>query len=216
MTSLRVGARLWPTAAEGPGERYALWLQGCSLRCPGCCNPHLFDPAGGESVHVATLLREVVGARAEIDGVSVLGGEPFDQAQALSPFVRGVRERGLGVIVFTGFSLLELQERTDPAVRDVLMATDLLIDGRFDAARPETRRRWVGSANQRFHYLSGRYSATIELGAGGRNEQRLEVRIDLAGRVQVNGWPDRFPSRRRTRTSVRSSRSGPAVPPESD
>jgi anaerobic ribonucleoside-triphosphate reductase activating protein len=193
MTTLRVGARLWPTAAEGPGERYALWLQGCSLRCPGCCNPHLFDPAGGESVDVDSLLREVMGAPAEIEGVSILGGEPFDQAQALLPFVRGVRELELGVIVFTGLSLSELQERTDPAVRGVLSATDLLIDGRFDATYPETRRRWVGSANQRFHYLTGRYSPDIERGANGRHEQRLEVRIDPAGRVQLNGWPGRLP-----------------------
>jgi len=140
-------------------------------------------------VDVARLLREVTGARSEIEGVSVLGGEPFDRAEALVPFVRGVRELGLGVIVFTGFSLSELQARADPAVRDVLTATDLLIDGRYDAARPETRRRWVGSANQRFHYLTGRYSPAIELGAGGRQEQRLEVRIDPDGRVQVNGWP---------------------------
>jgi anaerobic ribonucleoside-triphosphate reductase activating protein len=193
MAVLWVGARRATTTAEGPGTRYAVWLQGCSIRCAGCCNPHLFDPRMGEGVEVSTLLREVAGTRDEIDGVSVLGGEPFDQAEELAPFVRGVRALGLGVIVFTGFTLEELRARDDAAAGDVLAATDVLVDGRYDAVHPETRRMWVGSANQRFHYLTARYTSAIEEGPEGRREERLEVRIEPDGRVQRNGWPSGSP-----------------------
>jgi anaerobic ribonucleoside-triphosphate reductase activating protein len=189
MAVLRVGARCEATTAEGPGARYAVWLQGCSIRCTGCCNPHLFDRREGEGVDVSALLREVAGARDEIEGVSVLGGEPFDQAEELAPFVRGVRALRLGIIVFTGFTLEELRERNDPATGDVLAAADLLVDGRYDSSRPETHRMWVGSANQRFRYLTARYTSAIEEGPEGRREQRLEVRIAPDGRVQRNGWP---------------------------
>lgn len=189
MAVLRVGARRAAADAEGPGTRYAVWLQGCSIRCAGCCNPHLFDPAGGEGIEVSSLLREVAEARDAIEGVSVLGGEPFDQAQALSPFVQGVRELGLGVIVFTGFSLEQLRERDDTAVADVLAATDVVVDGRYDAALPETHRMWAGSANQRFHYLTRRYSPAIEAGPGGRAVDSIEISIDPCGSVHLNGWP---------------------------
>jgi anaerobic ribonucleoside-triphosphate reductase activating protein len=164
-----------------------VWLQGCSIRCAGCCNPHLLDAAGGEDVEVGALLREVADVRAEIEGVTVLGGEPFDQAEGLVSFVRRVREMDLGVIVFTGFTLEELNGRDDPAVGDVLAATDLLVDGRFDPGRPEGRRMWVGSTNQRFCYLTNRYSSAIEEGPEGLVVDRLEVRITPDGRVDIDG-----------------------------
>ena len=76
--TLRVGARVRATCAEGPGTRYALWLQGCSLRCPGCCNPQLFDPRGGEELPLALLAAEISDVRDQIEGVTLLGGEPFE------------------------------------------------------------------------------------------------------------------------------------------
>lgn len=189
MAIIQVGARRAATTAEGPGRRYALWTQGCSLRCRGCCNPHLFDAGAGESVDVRTLLQEVAAVAAHCEGVSVLGGEPFDQARGLAAFLRGVRELGLGVIVFTGFTLEQLRERDEDAVDEVIAATDLLVDGRYDLRQPETRRLWVGSRNQRFHYLTARYTAAIENDPDGRSLQRVEVRIDADGRVERNGWP---------------------------
>lgn len=189
MAIIQVGARREATTAEGPGTRYALWTQGCSLRCRGCCNPHLFDPAGGESVEVGVLLQEVSATAARIEGVSILGGEPFEQPHGLAPFVQGVRELGLGVIIFTGFTLEQLRERPEQAVAAVLAATDLLVDGRYDSQQPETQRPWVGSLNQRFHYLTTRYSSAIENSPDGRSLQRVELRIDADGRVERNGWP---------------------------
>jgi anaerobic ribonucleoside-triphosphate reductase activating protein len=186
---LRVGACVPVTRAEGPGARYALWVQGCSIRCPGCCNPHLFEGAGGQAVGVDTLMAEIRGARPAIEGVTFLGGEPFEQAGALAHVAAGARDLGLSVMVFSGYTLEELRALTDAGVDALLRVTDVLVDGRYDARRPERNRRWAGSANQRFHYLTGRYSREIEVPAAGRPLREVEVRIDADGRIQSNGWP---------------------------
>jgi anaerobic ribonucleoside-triphosphate reductase activating protein len=186
---IRVGARVPVTEAEGPGRRYALWLQGCSIRCPGCCNPHLFDGAGGEACDAATLLGEIAAVRDRVEGVTLLGGEPFEQAAGLVPLVRGTRDLGLSVIVFTGYTVEALSASRDPAVRHLLDAIDVLVDGRYERWRPEPRRLWVGSANQRFHYLTGRYGPEIEVPAAGGPRHTVEVRIGADGRWSANGWP---------------------------
>ena len=186
---LGVGARVPVTRAEGPGARYALWLQGCSIRCPGCCNPHLFEPSGGERVGGAVLLAEMRHVRDEIEGLTVLGGEPFDQAEALLPVLRGACDLGLSVVVFSGFTLEELRARPEGAVRDVLGTIDVLVDGRYDASRPETERLWAGSTNQRFHYFTDRYSPAIERPDADEPLRSVEVRLGADGRVSANGWP---------------------------
>ena len=186
---LRVGARVPVTRVEGPGARYALWVQGCSIRCPGCCNPHLFDAALGSAVPVDALLAEVAVARPAIEGLTLLGGEPFDQAAAVARLAAGTRALGLSVMTFTGYTLEELRARADAAVDALLLATDVLVDGRYEAARPERRRLWAGSENQRFHYLSDRYSPEIEVPPAGQPLRAVEIRIETDGRVRGNGWP---------------------------
>ncbi|HVQ31749.1 MAG TPA: 4Fe-4S single cluster domain-containing protein [Vicinamibacteria bacterium] len=186
---VRVGARVPVTRAEGPGARFALWLQGCSLRCAGCCNPRLFEAEGGTRVSVADLLIEVAAVRAQVEGVTLLGGEPFEQAEALAPFASGVRALGLSVLTFSGYRREELHSRRDAGVRALLAATDVLVDGRYEATRPETSRLWAGSTNQRFHYLTSRYSAEIETPRGDDALRTVEVRLGSDGTVAVNGWP---------------------------
>src|SRR5262245_28687224 len=188
--SVRVGARVPVTRVEGPGARYALWVQGCSIRCPGCCNPHLFAAAGGERVAVETLLAEIRAAGPAIEGVTFLGGEPFEQASALARVARGSRGLGLSVMVFSGYTLEELAARVaDDGVAALLRYTDVLVDGRYEASRPERTRLWAGSENQRFHYLTDRYGPEIERPADGAALREVEVRIEADGTISANGWP---------------------------
>lgn len=187
--TVRVGSRVAVTLAEGPGARYALWLQGCSLRCAGCCNPHFFEATGGSLVPVSQLLAEVAAERPRVEGVTLLGGEPFEQAGALAPFAAGVRTLGLSVLVFSGYRVEDLRARRDPGVAALLAATDVLVDGRYEAAHPETQRLWAGSTNQRFHYLTDRYSPTIERPAERGALRSVEVRLGPDGTLSLNGWP---------------------------
>src|ERR1700742_2412983 len=90
------------TEAEGPGRRFALWVQGCAIRCPGCCNPEMFDPRRGTEMSVAEVLAQIP---AGVEGVTFLGGEPFEQAEALAELAREVKARGLTVMVFSGHAI---------------------------------------------------------------------------------------------------------------
>jgi len=190
---VRVGQVIEETLAEGPGARFALWAQGCSLRCPGCCNPHLFEAAGGAGVEVAALLARLAGVRARVQGVTLVGGEPFEQAEALAAFARGARGLGLSVLVFSGHTLEELRGEAAPAGSAALLAeTDLLIDGRYLAAQPERERRWAGSRNQRFHFLTGRHRPGIEIIGAGEAARTVEIRLGPDGSVHASGWPERW------------------------
>jgi anaerobic ribonucleoside-triphosphate reductase activating protein len=186
--ALRVAARVAPTEAEGPQLRYALWLQGCPLRCDGCCNPGMHAPEGGEVVPVAVLAGEIE-ATPGIEGVTFLGGEPFAQAPALAGLAGRVRALGLGVMVFTGYALEALRASRDPGVAALLAGTDLLVDGPYERARASSARRFIGSDNQRIHAFGPRYAALAAPGGWPAGEGDVEVRIDGA-RVFLNGAPD--------------------------
>jgi len=188
--TLRIARIAERTLAEGPGLRFALWVQGCHVRCAGCCNPHLFDPRGGQPLPVAALEDRLLAARAGLEGITLLGGEPFEQATGLAALATWARELGLGVMTFTGHVLEDLRASRDPGVAELIDATDLLVDGRYERSLPDPSRRWVGSTNQRFHFLTRRYSPGIELVAPGEVERTVELHVTTDGTALVNGWPE--------------------------
>src|ERR1700722_10468979 len=100
------------TEAEGPGRRYALWFQGCPLRCPGCCNPEMLPFEGGHSIRLADVVAKVeLAARSEgIEGITLLGGEPLAYAAGGAALSRAVQQRGLTVMIFSGFTLEEARQ----------------------------------------------------------------------------------------------------------
>jgi anaerobic ribonucleoside-triphosphate reductase activating protein len=187
---LRVGAWVERTSCEGPGARFALWVQGCRIRCAGCCNPQLFGTAGGRRVTTQSLAERLRARAAELEGVTLLGGEPFEQAEALAELARAARAAGLSVMTFTGHLLEELRARAEPGVAELLAATDLLVDGPYERERPESRRRWVGSTNQRFHFLTDRYAPGIELARPGVPFREVGVEIAPDGTVRAHGFPE--------------------------
>ncbi len=183
--SLRVAQLVPRTEAEGPGHRFALWVQGCALRCPGCCNPEMFAFERGTVMTVEDLAARVL-ATPGIEGLSLLGGEPFSQPGPAADLCERVRAAGLGIMVFTGFTLAELKAQAHPDVERLLATVDLLVDGRFEKDQPDTRRRWIGSRNQVMHFLTPRYSP---------DEPRFtapntaEVHF-VDGKLVINGWPE--------------------------
>lgn len=187
MTDVRLQvAQIVPcTEAEGPGRRFALWFQGCPLRCPGCCNPEFIPFQGGESMSLADVLAALDAARSEgIEGITLLGGEPLAHAEGSAALAAAARERGLSVMVFSGYTL-EAARQMGPAVNAVLAHTDILVDGPYVREQPDAARRWVGSTNQRIHFLSGRYRADDPCW---RERNTLEIRV-RGGEVSVNGFP---------------------------
>jgi anaerobic ribonucleoside-triphosphate reductase activating protein len=179
--TLTVAHRVARTEAEGPGERYALWLQGCPMRCPGCCNQEMLPFAGGSQMSVEEILGEIDG----VEGITLLGGEPFAQAEAAAVLCERVRERALSVMVFSGYTLDEIAELPGPGPGRLLRACDLLVDGRYEATQPEARRRWIGSTNQVMHFLSDRYQPSEPRFTAPNS---VELRLQ-GGELMVNGFP---------------------------
>src|SRR5436190_19312571 len=97
--TLRVAQIVPCTEAEGPGKRFALWFQGCPLRCPGCCNPEMLPFEGGEARtldEVVSLLRETATEHA-LEGITLLGGEPLAHATAGTALAKAAHALGLNV-----------------------------------------------------------------------------------------------------------------------
>lgn len=191
MHYLNIASRLPCTEAEGPGRRAALWVQGCNKRCRGCCNPAYLQLVERELVSAASVLDWLENAYHvhNLEGVTFLGGEPMLQAQGLAVVAQGAQSLGLSVMVFSGYTKAELEVLKLPGCVQLLQHTDVLVDGPYDAKLPEHRRRWAGSTNQHFHYLTARYNAHIE--SKGNIERVLEVRLKTDGSVFINGWPEK-------------------------
>ena len=80
--NLRIHDVLPRSRANGPGVRYTIWLQGCSIHCPGCSNTDTWDPQGGYEKSVADIIKDIK-AEPGLDGVTITGGEPLDQYEAV-------------------------------------------------------------------------------------------------------------------------------------
>lgn len=185
---LRVATISEDTEAEGPGRRWSLWVQGCTLRCAGCCNPEMFAAERGTLWQLPEIATALDAARARgVEGISILGGEPFEQAAGCAVVAREARARGLTVMVYSGYTLAELHARPDAA--PLLAEIDLLVDGRYDRERPEppppVGRRWLGSTNQTMHFLTAAYRPDDP-----RMHTANTVELHWTnGQLLVNGWP---------------------------
>lgn len=178
MTALRLAHIVRHTHSEGPGLRTAIWVQGCTIRCPGCCNPELFTKKGGTVTEPA----EVIAACEGAEGLTVVGGEPFEQAEGLAALLQAM-PADLSRLVFSGYRLEELQARKCPHTDAVLANLDVLVDGRYDASEPDDSRRYIGSKNQRIHFLTDRYGPDDFRGSA-----TMELRYK-DGKLVVVGWP---------------------------
>jgi anaerobic ribonucleoside-triphosphate reductase activating protein len=178
-TPWRVHGVLPRSVASGPGERFTIWSQGCALACPGCFNPQTHAAAHGTTRTVGDLLGEVLNEPG-IEGVTLTGGEPLEQPEAVAAFCAELRANSdLGVIVLTGFTRAEIE--ADPDRAAAVAATDLVVAGRYNRRRP-LGAGLRGSANKIYWDLTGRYR---ESDLGGVPD--MEVNIGNDGMVTVTG-----------------------------
>ncbi len=181
---LRLHRYLPVTHVDGPGARAGVWVQGCPIRCAGCAVPCTWPPDGGSLTSVEELAAQILRGP-EVEGVSLLGGEPFAQAPALAELAKAVRGAHLSVVVFTGYEIEFIRRCRRAGWRELLALTDLLIDGPYVAELEDYSRPWVGSSNKRYHFLTDRYR-DLE-GRLSEIPNRVEVRISPDGRILMNG-----------------------------
>lgn len=177
---LRVFQILKNTKVEGPGRRYCIWVQGCSRHCKGCQAVHTWSHSGGKLLEVSDIISDIL-AQKNIEGVTFLGGEPFEQAEALGEIAEAVKKAGLSVLCFTGGLIEDL--RLNPSNKKLLDSIDLLIDGEFMVDKVDYSRPWCGSSNQRYHFLTDRYNEEIFE----KYKNKVELNISKNGTVFMNG-----------------------------
>lgn len=148
--TLRLAGVVRESIVDGPGLRLTVFAQGCPHGCPGCHNPQTHDPSGGYDSEPEPILA-ALDANPLLRGVTLSGGEPVDQAEAMLALARAVRERGRDVVMFTGYPFERLLEmgRERPAVAALLAQCCLLVDGPFVEAQRDLTLRFRGSRNQR-------------------------------------------------------------------
>ena len=134
--------------ANGPGRRYTLWVQGCSIRCLGCMNVDTWDPAGGYDISVDDLVKDIQGIK-NLDGVTITGGEPFDQFEPvfeLCSKLFGV----YSIFLTSGYTLKQIHQKKITKIMDVL---DIVCLGPFEKDKI-CKNKWKGSENQEIIYLT--------------------------------------------------------------
>ena len=140
---------------DGPGLRFAIFVQGCAHNCPGCHNPESHPYGTGRKYGVKKLL-DMVEGNPLVRGVTISGGEPFDQAQACGELASMLKAHGYDVWVYTGYLFEELLDRSDndQVTKVFLDNIDVLIDGPFLETQRSYDLKWRGSSNQRILDIS--------------------------------------------------------------
>jgi len=175
------------TEVEGPGKRFALWVQGCFFRCPDCCNPHLLEFKENRNVTVQYMLDEILKVKDKIEGVTFIGGEPFAQAKSLALLANEVRKHGLSVMIFTGFKLDALKKKNNlNGESDLIENSDIIVDGLFVNKMASRKRRYIGSDNQVIHILSDRYQHLVNNWPVG--DDGIEIKLEEDS-IMINGYP---------------------------
>lgn len=174
---LRIHAFLPRSRANGPGWRSVVWVQGCSLGCTGCFNPLTHAREGGEWIAIEALMGRIRAAGTE--GLTISGGEPLQQAEAVVALLEAARGIGLSTLVFTGFAWAEIQRL--PLAGRLLAAADVIVAGRY-VAEQRVASGLRGSENKTVHLLTPRHTlAEIEA------VPEAEVVISRDGSVVFSG-----------------------------
>ena len=170
----------------GPGSRFALWVNGCHRRCPGCVSVRLQLPQPRNERAVEAFLESF--DFSDTDGVTVSGGEPFNQPAELRKLVRWFRARGMeDILVYTGFTLEELRAIGSDCIDEILRSIAVLIDGPYVQALNSGKGNIKGSDNQRVLFMNEKFRPAYE--AYMRSERKMQE-FALGGMRVAVGIPD--------------------------
>lgn len=137
------------SAVNGPGVRYVVFTQGCPHACPGCQNPETWDIHKGKLYDVKTVIDDILSTK-YLDGVTFSGGDPLYQPQAIKEIAAALKEKGINIWCYTGWTYEELQSDARLAeAKQVLPYLDVLVDGPFILSLRSEDTLFRGSSNQR-------------------------------------------------------------------
>lgn len=148
---MRIKRICYPVRVLGPGTRVGIWVTGCSFGCPGCMSPELQDYHAGNEMDIPTILEMIGKIPGPVEGVTISGGEPFEQTVQLHRLVTGLRQQFTeDIIIYTGYTLQQLKARKCPDTDGVLGQIAVLIDGTYRESKDDGK-GLRGSSNQCIH-----------------------------------------------------------------
>jgi len=165
---------------NGPGDRFVIWTQGCRKMCKNCYNPETWSHYRNNLIDIDLLVEEI--KNSSISGVTISGGDPFEQPEELFYLLGEIKQLDLsdGVIVFSGYTIDEIRVREE--LRKSLDYIDVLIDGLYIDEKRITN-GLAGSSNQEFHFLTDKISRdSINI------DQEVEIH-SLGELIQITGFP---------------------------
>lgn len=184
MTLLNVAEICPTTHTLGPDQRFVIWVQGCCFRCRDCISPEWIPQEQAKLIDPIKLADYILSVP-NTQGLTVSGGEPMLQAPVLCELFTYLRQqRDFSIMCYTGFTLKELQAKSDPSINKILTLLDILIDGQY---MPELNdnKGWRGSSNQVVHFLSPRHLNEINLFSDRKRDVELHLRDDSALMVGI-------------------------------
>lgn len=189
MIRLQLSRTHFPVTTLGPGRRVGIWFQGCSIRCPGCISADTWGFKRGMTTTVENLHAVIAPWLNEADGVTISGGEPFDQPDALLKLLKLLNlSDHQDVLVYTGHPIEHIHQTLSLASGLV----DALISDPFELVAPQTL-ALRGSDNQRLHILTerGRQRFSTYDRPNENTKQSLDIMFADDGTVWLAGIPRR-------------------------
>lgn len=171
------------TKSEGPGKRFAIWVQGCSRMCKGCFAKETWSFETNQIYTVYDII-SIIQRHPEVEGITILGGEPLEQSAAIVELVSKARMLGLSVVLFTGYTFNNIKESDNTEWKRLLGCIDVLIDGEYREAEKCFDIPLIGSRNQNILFLTDRYTISDF------TNNRIEIRIKKNGTILYNGMGD--------------------------
>ncbi|MBW4829309.1 MAG: anaerobic ribonucleoside-triphosphate reductase activating protein [Clostridiaceae bacterium] len=147
---IRIAGIVKESIVDGPGIRLVVFGQGCKHHCQSCHNPESHSFEGGELMKIDNVI-ELVKENPLLDGVTLSGGDPFEQPKSFAVLAKKVKELGLNIMTYTGYTYEEILDNIDlvPGWKKLLYSTDILVDGKFEIDKKSLMLKFKGSSNQR-------------------------------------------------------------------
>jgi len=144
----------------------------------------MWDFSEGYEISVSELFTQIISVEKEIDGITILGGEPLDQYNEILKLLKICKESNISTMLFSGYDLPEIKENQKSDIQNYL---DILITGRYEENKRTLRHQWIGSKNQEIHFLSGKYSDYKII-----NGNYQEITIEDDGSLTILGFPEKL------------------------
>lgn len=173
---IRIYNKVNSTKVLGPGLRYGIWFQGCKKRCSSCLAPDSRNFNMGDVIAIDNIFQEIKSQK-ELRGITISGGEPFEQKEALLKLLEKSHKLELDTIVYTGYSLEELIKSDEN--HKILKLIDLLIDGEY-IENLDYNQPLRGSDNQKFIYFSNKGENLAKEIALLKNRE-IEINLNIDG-----------------------------------